>query len=168
MSRNLEKCLEISTNDEKCWVLSNFVLKFLLGSPPNVVGKLLTRFSFPGPKNIFSQRTPERVINLISGVLEYLKTQKSVFAAINFRDFAIFFGVRESLYPRNRLFSATRESLYPRNLTFEVTLEILIKKYKKWSKFTWKSENLAEIFLDRESLYQLNFWMGPFAKVYTS
>ena len=29
-----------------------------------------------------------------------------------------------------------------------------------------KSENLAEIFLDRESLYRLNFWMGPFAKVY--
>ena len=46
-----------------------------------------------------------------------------------------FFGVRESLYPRNPLFSATRESLYPRNIDFEVTREILIKNAKEWSKF---------------------------------
>ena len=51
-----------------------------------------------------------------------------VYKLSRFRDF---FGVRESLYSRNRLLSATRESLYPQNLTFEVTREILIKKYKK-------------------------------------
>ena len=57
------------------------------------------------------------------------------FAGRNFRDFANIFGVRESLYPRNRIVSATRESLYPRNLTFEVTREILIKNIEKLSKF---------------------------------
>ena len=90
------------------------------------------------------------------------------FIGIKFRDLAIFFCVRESLYPRKCLFSATRESLYSRNLTFEVTREILIENTKKLSKFAWKSENLAEISLDCESLYPKNLWIGPFANVYSS
>ena len=48
---------------------------------------------------------------------------------LRFRDF---FGVRESLYPRNRLFSGTRESLYPRNITFMGVIEISIKNHQKW------------------------------------
>ena len=37
------------------------------------------------------------------------------FAGKNFRDFANFSVVRESLYPRNHNFQVVRESLYPRN-----------------------------------------------------
>ena len=37
------------------------------------------------------------------------------FAGRNFRDFANFSVVRESLYPRNRSFQVVRESLSPRN-----------------------------------------------------
>ena len=42
------------------------------------------------------------------------------FAGRNFRNFANFSVVRESLYPRNRSFQIIRESLYPQNfLKFE-------------------------------------------------
>ena len=37
------------------------------------------------------------------------------FAGRNFRDFASFSVVRESLYPQNRSFQVFCESLYPRN-----------------------------------------------------
>ena len=40
----------------------------------------------------------------------YFNVTNQYFIGINFRDFANFFGIRESLYPRNRFFSATRES----------------------------------------------------------
>ena len=89
-----------------------------------------------------------------SGYLKYnhMLSYFVYFIGINFHNFAIFFGVRESLYPRNRIFSATRESLYPRNRTVEVTRAILNKNSQKMVKICMKSENLAEISLDRESL----------------
>ena len=46
-------------------------------------------------------------------ILTTLKVES--FAGRNFRDFANFSVVRESLYPRNRNFQVVRESLYPRN-----------------------------------------------------
>ena len=73
------------------------------------------------------------------------------FKCINFRYFANLFGVRERLYLRNR--------------TFEVTHEILIKNTENWFKFVWKSENLAEIFLDCENLSPRNL---VHVKVYTN
>ena len=122
------------------------------------------QFQVDGPMSSF----PLKILKLgffdndVLTLLTMGSTRTYYFKDINFRDFANFFGVRESLNPRNRLFSATRESLYPRNLTFEVTRQILIENTKKFKiqnsvKIRMKSENLVEISLDRESLYLLNF-----------
>ena len=64
-------------------------------------------------------------------------TTSYYFKGINFRGYKFsrlrdFFGVRESLYPRNRLLSGTRESLYPWNITFMGVIEISIKNHQKW------------------------------------
>ena len=40
-----------------------------------------------------------------------------------------------------------------RNRTFEITRKILVKNTEKWSKFVWKSEKIAKISIDQESLY---------------
>ena len=61
------------------------------------------------------------------------------FAGRNFRDFASFLGVRESLYPRNRTFTGVRERL------LEKSLQMASKK-----------ENLTKICHVRESLYPRN------------
>ena len=68
---------------------------------------------------------------------EASEAKVNYFKGINFRRYKRsrireFFGVRESLYPRNRLFSGTRESLYPRNITFVGAIEISIKNHQKW------------------------------------
>ena len=56
-----------------------------------------------------------------------------------------FLGVRKSLYPRNRFYSATRESLYPQKRTFEVNREIL--KIQKNGKNRIKIRNFRRNFL---------------------
>ena len=64
------------------------------------------------------------------------------------------------------VFSAAHESLYLRQPTksyFWAHTQNIDRKYKKWTKLAWKSENLAKIFLDRESLY-LIFFNGPIRK----
>ena len=76
---------------------------------------------------------------------------------INFRDFAIFFGDHESLYPGNLIFSVTQESLYLQNHTLELICEILIKNTEKLSKLAWKCENLAIIISINFHKFQVNF-----------
>ena len=47
-------------------------------------------------------------------ILVTLKVES--FAGRNFRDFANFYGVRESVYPRNRTFIGVREILHEKSL----------------------------------------------------
>ena len=51
----------------------------------------------------------------ITGKMSHTLKVKS-FAGRNFRDFASFLGVRESLYPRNRTFIGVREILHEKSL----------------------------------------------------
>ena len=75
---------------------------------------------------------PDAILSSFDKKKHGKNTEKAYFIGINFRDFANFFGVRESLYPRNRVFSGTRESLYPRYITFLGVIEISIKNHQKW------------------------------------
>ena len=107
-----------------------------------------------------------------SGLWWNLWIAEYYFKGLNFRGYKLsqfckFFLAIAKVYTREIVFSVPFMKVNPRNFTLEVTRKILIKNAEKWSILAWKSENLAKISRNRESLYPRNIWMGPFAKGYT-
>jgi hypothetical protein len=114
-----------------CRILHQITLFFLF-----VAVSMLSWDSFTCSGRFFSTTTSARSLSplltvstrnykiIIKNVLQTTNQIKETnnlvginFCRYNFRHFANFIGVHESLYPQNRIFSATRKSLYPQNCT---------------------------------------------------
>ena len=85
---------------------------------------MVLSFTFGGANTFFAQirmgndfcRNVERRWSFYSEEKKLITLKVESFAGRNFRDFASFLGVRESLYPRDRTFIGVREILHEKSL----------------------------------------------------